>query len=245
MTAVPSTLQSFPYASGLQAIKECQQFSTFDEFYRHLVDNLPQNSPQTRKRFATLIVRWFFPERSLDGLLPKIWANYQDDQLLHDLMRVTTLEMEPVIARFVTDVVMPIAPGEHFPAELARNYIISTYQEFKRDSYDRLLTTVRSLGLLSRRGDAWIVNAVPRPANALLILLHTRLAPTPRIVRISDLLAQPFIQYLGFREPDSVRGVLREATSAGLLARYAVVDQLEQVTTRYDADTYVQKRLGL
>jgi hypothetical protein len=245
MTAVPSTLQSYPYASGVQAIKECRQFTTFDEFYHHLVEDLPQNSPQTRKRFASLIVRWFFPERSLDGLLPRIWATYQDNQLLLDLMRVTTLEMEPVIARFVTDVIMPFEPGDRFPVELARNYIISTYQGYKKDSYDRLLVTVRSLRLLSRRADAWIVNAVPRPANALLILLHTRLAPTPRIVRVSDLLEQPFIQYLGFRESDSVRGVLRDAASAALLARYSVVDQLEQVTTRFDADAYIVNRLGL
>jgi hypothetical protein len=242
MMAVPSTLQSYPYAAGVQAIKECRQFATFDDFYRHLVENLPQNSPQTRKRFASLLVRWFFPERSLDGFLPVAWAAYQDDLLLQDLMRVTTLEIEPVIARFAVNVILPFEPGDTFPADLARDYIVATYQEYKKDSYDRLLVAVRALGLLTRRGNTWSVAAIPRPANALLVLLHSRLAPTPRIVRVRDLLDQPFVQYLGFRDHESVRGVLRDATSAGLFARYSVVDELEQITTRYAADEYIARQ---
>lgn len=245
MSAVPSTLQSFPYAAGVQAIKECQEFGTFDEFYQHLVENLPQNSPQTRKRFASLIVRWFFPDRALDGLLPRTWATYHDEQLLADLMRVTTLEVEPVLGRFVVDVVLPFEPGVQFPAELARDYIIGTYHEYKKDSYDRLLVAMRSLGYLSRLRGEWIVNAIPTPADALLILLHTRLAPTPRIVRISDLLEQSLIKFLGFRDPEDVRQVLRAASTAGLLARYSVVDQLEQVTTRLSADEYFAARTRL
>ncbi len=173
------------------------------------------------------------------------WAIYQDEQLLIELMRVTTLETEPVIARFVTDVIMPLAPGDVFAAAMARDYIIGVYHEYKKDSYDRLFVTVRSLGFLSRRGGEWIVNALSRPANALLLLLHTRLAPTPRIVRIGDLLEQPFVTYLGFRDAGDVRNVLREAASAALIARYSIVDQLEQITTRYSVDEYFANQLKL
>ncbi len=142
---VPATLQSFPYTAGVQAIKECSQYATFEEFNRYLLDNMPQNSPKTRKRFATLILRWFFPERSLTGFLPTIWAAYQDDLLLNDLMRVTTLEIEPVIGTFVVDVVLPFAPGDSFPADLAQNYITATYHQYKSDSYDRLMIAAREI----------------------------------------------------------------------------------------------------
>lgn len=243
--AVPPTLQSFPYSAGVQAIKECRQFATFEDFYHDLLENLPQNSPVTRKRFATSLVRWFFPERKLDGFLPSIWDTYRDDQILQDLMRFTTLEIEPVIAGFAVNIILPFAPGERFPAELARDYIISTYAEFKQDSYTRLLATVRALGFLTWHANQWMVNAIPRPANALLLLLHSRLAPTPRIVRVADLLEQPFVKYLGLRDQDAVRSVLRDATSAGLLSRYSVVDELEQVTTRYSVDDYVAQQLRL
>ena len=81
--------------------------------------------------------------------------------------------------------------------------------------------------------------ALPEPADALLVLLHARLAPTPRIVRLSELLNKTWWRLLGLREPDAVRRILREASAAGLIARYAVVDELEQVTTRYPAAEYL------
>ncbi len=78
-----------------------------------------------------------------------------------------------------------------------------------------------------------------------MILLHARLAPTPRIVRVSDLLAEPFWRYLGLRQPDEVRTILHDADAAGLLARYSTVDQLEQVTTRYTLEEYLGRALRL
>jgi hypothetical protein len=241
----PSTLQDFPYAAGLQAIKESLDFTDFNAFYRHLVESLPQNSPQTRRRYASLVVRWFFPDRQLDSLLPRVWRAYRDDRLLHELTRVTTLEMEPVIARFVADVILPLYPGQTFQTTMARDYVVATYGVYKKNSFKRLLNTISHLGFLGRYDGQWVVTAIPRPADALLILLHARLAPTPRIVRLADLLAAPFWRYLGFRQADEVRAVLHDAQTAGLIARYSVVDQLEQITTRYTLEDYLRGALRL
>ncbi|MGA9350652.1 MAG: hypothetical protein WBW48_17865 [Anaerolineae bacterium] len=245
MSNRPSTLQDFPYSAGLQAIKDSLAFDDFDAFYRHLLDGLPQNSPETRRRYASLVTRWFFPHHELRGLLPRVWQAYHDDQLLHELTRVTTLEMEPLIARFVTDVIFPISPGQPFQTATARDYVVATYGIYKKNSRERLLNTVRLLGFLARYDGRWVVAAIPRPANALLVLLHARLAPTPRIVRVADLLAAPFWQYLGFRQADEVRAVLHDAQAAGLIARYTMVDQLEQITTKYTLDAYLETALRL
>jgi hypothetical protein len=42
-----------------------------------------------------------------------------------------------------------------------------------------------------------------------------------------------------------VRHILRDAAAAGLLARYTIVDQLEQITTRYAYTDYLSQRLRL
>jgi hypothetical protein len=242
----PSTLQSFPLEAGIQAVKDSVNFTDFETFYGHLLESLPQNSPETRKRYASLVVRWLFPDRKLGGLLPRVWQTYQDDQLLLELARVTVLEVEPVIARFVTEVVQSMPVGQSFDQAQARDFITSIFGAFKQDSYKRLLFSTKHLGFLERMSsNDWIVAAVPLPADALLILLHARLAPTPRIVRLSDLLAEPFWRYLGLREPDEVRAILHDAHAAGLLARYSTVDQLEQVTTRYTLDEYLGRAMRL
>lgn len=242
----PSTLQSFPLEAGIQAIKDSVNFTDFEAFYNHLLENLPQNSPETRKRYTSLVVRWLFPDRKLGGLLPRAWQSYQDDQLLLELARVTVLEIEPVIARFVTTVIQSMPVGRKFDSAQARDFITSIYGAYKKDSYDRLLVASRQLGFLARLGNkSWVVASVREPTDALLILLHARLAPTPCIVRLSDLLAEPFWRYLGLRQPDEVRAILHDAHAAGLLARYSTVDQLEQVTTRYTLEEYLSRALRL
>jgi hypothetical protein len=246
MTQV-STLQDFPLDAGIQAVKDSLEFTDFDAFYEHLVDSLPQNSPVTRRRYASLVVRWLFPEHHLGGLFPRVWEAYRDEQLLRQLTRVTVLEVEPVVARFVLEVLRPLPPGARFDPIMARDFVTSLYGAYKKNSYDRLLVTTRKLGFIERGGNGWIVSAIPRPSDALLVLLHARLAPVPQIVRVADLLNEPFWQYLGLRQPDEVRAILHDAHAAGLLARYSTVDQLEQITTRYTLDEYLGRalRLGL
>ncbi len=245
MSDKPSTLQSFPYEAGIQAIKDSLDFGDFDAFYQHILHSLPQNSPETRKRYASLVARWFFPERKLGGLLPRAWNAFQDDTLLQELVRVTTLETEPVIAGFVTNVILVASPGEFFDPVTVRDFIVATFGSYKKDSYNRMLLTTRQLGFLARHGNQWTVPWMPAPANGLLILLHARLATTPRIVRISDLLAAPWWRYLGYRSAAEVRATLRDAERAGLIARYSIVDDLEQITTRYSLDDYLDNALRL
>ncbi len=239
MTEEAATLQDFPLQASIQAVKASADFERYDDFYRYMLDNLPQNSPQTRRRYAGLVGRRYFPGLVLDSLLPQVWKAYRDEQILADLMRVYALEAEPVIARFVLDKVWPLTVGQVFDVLVARAFIHETYGAFKKNSYKRLLMTVRYLGFLGRYNGDLIVEEIPSPADALLILLHDRLAPTPRIVRLSEILDADWRRFLGLKTRDAVRRVLRQAEGAGLIARYSSVDELEQITTRFNRDDYI------
>ena len=246
MTALAySTLQDFPWATSIVAVKASESFEHYDDFYRHMVDTLPQNSPETRRRYAELVQRRFFPDRSLDGLLSIVWRAYHDEQILTDLMRVVALEVEPVIAQFALVHVLSQLPGHVLDPAVVRRFIQETFGEFKQNSYERLLTTCRHLGFVGRYGGDFVVERVTPSPNALLILLHDRLAPTPRIIRLSEILATQWWRFLGVREPDVVRQVLRDAEGASLLSRYMKMDELEQVTTRYSRKEYLERALRL
>jgi hypothetical protein len=90
-----------------------------------------------------------------------------------------------------------------------------------------------------------MVQPIPLPDNAFLLALHAKLAPTPRIVRLSDILSSAFWKLIGIREDATVRSILRDANAKGFIAKYAVVDQLEQITTRYSFDEYLTKAFRL
>lgn len=246
------TIQSIAWETGLQAVKDSISFATFEEFIQHLQDSIPQNSATVRRRYGNLIVKRLFPEHSIDGLLSRVWRSYHDETILNDLARVSTLEAEPVIARFVIEQLLVVPPGTIIEPASIRDFISAVFGSYKHDSYGRLQSALKHMGLVSRVNGQLITQAVPRPSDAFLILMHARLAPTPRIVRVSDILAQmppandssqtrpyPFWRELGMREESDVRAILRDAEAAGLIARYAVVDQLEQITTRYTFDDYL------
>ena len=122
-------------------------FTDFEAFYRHLLESLPQNSPETRKRYASLVVRWLFPDRKLGGILPRAWQTYRDDQLLLELARVTVLEVEPVIARFVTEVIQSMPVGQDFDQAQARDFITSIYGAFKQEFVQALTLLNQASGL--------------------------------------------------------------------------------------------------
>jgi hypothetical protein len=235
----PSTLQDFPLQASIQAVKASADFVAYDDFYQYLLDNLPQNSPETRKRYAELVGMRYFPGLTLNNLLPQVWKAYQDECILVDLMRVYALEAEPVIARFVMENVWPLGAGQVLDATVVRAFIQETYGEFKKNSYSRLLLTIRHLGFLGRYDGELIVEEIPSLGDAVLILLHDRLAPKPRIVPLREILEEDWWRFLGIKQPDEVRHALRQAEAAGLISRYAAVDELEQVTTRFTRKEYI------
>lgn len=245
MSETLSTLQDFPWEESIQAVKESLRFDSYPAFAEHVFNTLPQNSPQTRRRYVSLIGRWFFPERQLPGFPARVWAAYGDETILRDVMRVCVLSQEPVIAGFIQQFILPIPPGTALQRDTFRTYIEQTYGEFKEQSYKRLTRTLHALGFIAKVGGVWFTRALPRPATAFLLLLHQRFAPTPRIVPLEQILADPFWWQVGYRTPDEVRDTLHDAAAAGLIARFVVVDHLEQITTRYTLDEWLAQGLRL
>jgi hypothetical protein len=243
--AKPSTLQSVAWETGLAAVKESVEFPTFEAFRAHLFDNMRQNSDEVRKRYGSLILLRLFPEKSLDGINPRIWRAYQDEKILEDIARLTTLEAETVIAKFVLEQILVLSPGAIIENSVAQDFISSEFGSFKRDSYTRLRSALIHMGFTSAVSKGIMVQPIPLPDNAFLLALHAKLAPTPRIVRLSDIISDAFWKLMGIREDATVRSILRDASAKGFIAKYAVVDQLEQITTRYSFDEYLTKAFRL
>ena len=245
MAGAVSTLQDFPWEACVQAVKDSLDFDSYPAFAKHVLNTLPQNSPQTRSRYVSLIGRWFFPGQQLPGLPARVWAAYEDEQILRDVMRAYVLSREPVIAAFVERFVLPTPSGTELPTATFQAYVVETFGEFKEQSGRRLTRTLRSLGFIARIGQTWFTQAIPNPANAFLILLHEQFAPTPRIVPLARILAAPLWWQVGYHTTTQVNETLLDAAAAGLIARFVNVDQLDQITTRYTLDEWLTRRLRL
>ena len=243
--SVPNMIQELPWTQSLQAIRDSADFVDFAAFRAHLEQTLPFNSTYTRERYTRTVLKYFFPGGSLDTLTRRAWATYHDDVILEDLARYQLLTGEPTLARFVLTRLAPLAPGSVIGHDFLEDFVQEVDPKGRSKMVDRLGIVLRRLGLIVREHQQDVVAQLKPAKTSFLILAHHLLAPTPRIVTVSEIIGAPFWRYLGYREEETIRRILHEASAQGLIARYATVDQLEQITTRYTLDQWFEQALKL
>lgn len=238
------TISDLYVPDAMVAIKEATKCESLDALKDRLVQALGQNSTETRLRNARFIIRWFFPD-GIDGIARKTWAAYSDDRILTDVMRYLYLSQEPVMGKCVTGCLFPIEPGMRVPASEFDRFLTVYYgNPPSKKTAQRVKSNFTKLGILeaARAQDYLLVPLVPTK-TALLILTHSIFAPAaPRTVELRRLLENPYWKYLGFKSEDAVRAIFREADGAGILGKYVVADQLEQITTRWGLDELLSNR---
>lgn len=241
----PLKFQRLLWEESIQAVKESGRFSSFDSFRSFLEESLPQSSSYTRIRYTRSIVRWFFSDKRLDNLSCLVWRNYRDESILKDIMRYEYLSKEPVIAEFILEYLMPLELGTKMPADYFKNFIVKKYREPKKDPINFLSSACRDLGFIKRNRNISVTQGIPDPKTAFLILLHYIFAPTQRTVTLKEIVGHPFWLLLGIRNQEKVKLILKEADANGLIVKYIIADQLEQVTTKYTIKDFLENKIRL
>ena len=229
------------------AVKESINCRDLKELQSLLVCRLGQNSQETRLRYARFIIRWFFAD-GLDGIARKTWIAYQDDRILADILRYQYLAHENVMGACVAECLFPIEIGMKVPASLFDRFLSSHYAgEHTRKTSQRLKSNLMRLGILARhaREDYELLDLNPSKTSILLLTHNLFARYEPRTIELRNLLANPFWMYLGIKHEDQVRAVFREADAAGCIGKYVVADQLEQITTCFSLETFLDKKVRL
>lgn len=241
----PNTIFKPLWKESIFAIKESIRFKDFSNFRHHMEEVLPQNSEYTRKRFMRTIIKRFFPTQSLYTIPSQVWRYYKNDEILHDVMRYQFLMSEPVVAEFVTRIILPSELGTSYHQSTIRDFVIATYGDFNKDSAGNIGTAIQYLGFVYRYKDNLLVREIQPAKTALMILTHHLFAQTPRTVTLREILEHPFWSYLGIGSKEAVRKTFREAEARRIIAKYAVVDELEQITTKMTLSELLEQRTKL
>jgi hypothetical protein len=227
------TLQDLLFAEGLLAAQLSVGLASLEDLQSQLVHHLHQNSLETRTRYTRSVLKWFFPD-GCGSLVHNVWAAYNNESVVADILRYLYLVSEPIMGACVAEALYPLEEGMLIPADYFDQFLRNHFgEEPLPKTRQRLKTNLMKLGFLARaRGKPDRLRPVIPTNTAFFILVHHLFAPKgPRTVEMRYLFADPFWKYLGFKSEDAVRAVVRNADAVGVLGKYIVADQLEQVTT--------------
>lgn len=241
------SIQDALLAEGLLATKLSKSCETLSELSELVINNLSQNSLETRRRYVQSITGWFFPD-GIKGLLPRVWRVYEDEVVTRDLLRWSYLTNEPIVGACVANALFPLENGISIPATYFDKFLSDHLGAAPPEkTRERIKINLKRIGFLERaKGKPDRLATVMPQRNSFMILLHHLFAPTSvRTVELRTLLADPFWKYLGYKSEDMVRKVLREADVAGIIGKYIVADQIEQVTTCYSLEDWLEKGIRL
>jgi hypothetical protein len=197
----------------------------------------------TRRCNTSIILGRFFPTDDLDQLPRRVFQAYDDEALLAAVMRVLFLEAEPLVGELVAGRLHGLSAGSLLP----RDFFTRFTEEFlgKKEAHVsyRCCTAARVLGWTIVEKKKFYVAQQILDETAALLIFHSRYAPIPRVIDLKFLLTEPIWKYLGLGHEDAVRQFMRKLERRGLLSRYATVDRLEQVTTKYPLASLLQRKV--
>jgi len=244
---IPSVFQQHLWKEARNAIKMSLQYKIFDNFKENIQNSLHYNSSKTRKDYTGYIMMWFFPDKRLDTLPASVWRRYHDDSLLQEIMRYQYLSVEEGVAKFVTDTILALDPGDEITSVQIKNFVNRMWdmnERYAANVVNRIRAALLCTGFATKRKEL-IIQKIEPPKTALIILTHYLFAQSPKTVSIRNILDNPYWKYLGIRSEEVVRDILKEANSKGILSKYIVADELEQITTRYSLDELLERKIKI
>jgi hypothetical protein len=193
------------------------------------------NSKESRGRYSRAIATRFrrLKYQDLQSLIDLVKAAISAETL-EKVWRVFFCKVEILFAQTYLDLIWPREPGSSMRRDEIKSYIETAFPQQSKMLYQRLMTCFKQAGYLLPEGKQdLIILGLANIDDALIISTHLLLAREPRTIKITEIEANPYWEFLGYKKFDRVRVAFRNAEAKGTIMRYAVVDHLEQITTRY------------
>jgi len=240
-------IQDLLIEEGFWAVTRADQHDSLESLEEDIATNLKQQSKETRSRYASSIIKWFFPGRELSSPAVLVWRAYGDKSLVFEILRTLYLKAEPIVGKCVEEFLYPIQENAVIPGSYFESYLLTALSGIPEKTRGRLKQNLRKLGFLAKSspGRDLLRSLNPSPTALFLLFALYFAQEGVRTVEMPRVMKDPFWKYLGFKSEDAVRRVFRNAANAGLLGKYVVADQLELITTALTFEQCLEKKVRL
>lgn len=206
------------------------------------------NSEETRERYGAYIYKRLFGANKLYGeVMLKVVRSGVKASVVESLWRSMYFRIEPVIGKTFLDILWPREPGSVITRGEIKNYVQGSWRTFGSKIMERTILCLKQAGVIRAYEKDFVVSGFGNLEEPLMIMLHLIFVLETPAVTISMVTIEEnnFWKFLGYRNLDHVRIALRKAELDGLLARYAIVDHIEQITTKYSLSTFITNMSSL
>lgn len=237
-TDILSPKLSFPqeplWEETLIAVREAPDIFILTDA-KALANILHFSSSETCARYGQAIATRFsrLEQSILSGFFQIVKLGF-DSKVIYGIWRILFCSVEPVVSRTYLEILWPREPGSQITRSEIRNYVEATYRQQSQKMNTRIINCLKQTGFVSPQGkDVLNIMGFGDLDASLFLATHLLYGQEPRTIKVSEIEKSDYWKHLGYRKFDYVRIALRSAESKGLLVRYATVDHLEQITTRY------------
>jgi hypothetical protein len=206
------------------------------------------NSEETRQRYGNAIYRRLFGHDELYGkTLINVARYYNDPVLVETLWRTIYFLIEPIPAKTYLDIIWLRTPGSMISSTEIKNYVRSQWKSLGAKVDERVSLSLKHSGVIRKHEKKFVISGFANLETSLLLMVHLLYVKESSAVTVSmtSIENNNFWKYLGYRSLDHVRVALRKAEHQGLLARYAIVDHIEQITTKYSLSSLISMKLQI
>ncbi len=234
-------LQDILFEETIMAIKIAQEVKSVPELIQRLRNELPQNSPNTRKRNTSIILGRFYPNNNVEEFPTLVLRHYKDETLLREVLKVLFPIKEPIIGDLIQHYLFPLQPGTELPQDFFVRFVKETYGKSNKKISTRCSSAASLLGWTHRdKGKNYVMQKLP-DLTVFLLFLHYTYAPIPKIVEVRSVVKDGYWKYFGFRDFEDVRAIFQTFEAKQLISRYSVADRLEHITTKYSLEQLLKK----
>jgi hypothetical protein len=201
------------------------------------------NSKETRTRYGRAIATRFARLEGpiLRGLFDISKFRF-DRATIEAIWRILFCMVEPVVSKAYLEIIWPREPGSIITRNEIRSYVETTFKHESRKLNTRLVNCLRQGGYVLPQGkDNLIVVGFGELEEPLVLATHLLFAKTPKTLKLSEIEASNYWRFLGYRKLSHVKVGFRSAEAKGIIERYAIVDHLEQITTRFSWEELLSK----
>jgi DNA repair protein RadC len=229
---------------AIQCLPRLPDTDSLDEVRRFLREGgLHYSSAQTRSRYAQYVSRRMFPAGVADQAVRLFAKHFDGTQALRDICFYRFLKAEPVVEPCLREVLLPSIGRGTLPRASILQYLAERFHDAKprtiQDTANAIVDVLVAAGLVKGQRHQLLFRYREVCLESFAFILHSEFSE-PGMYDIEKVQSASIFSALLWPADQLVRA-LYELRNKGLIAKVSEIDQMRQVTLRYDLDGVVQK----